>query len=398
MTPVAAQRIIEAMRKGIPPDGFVQHFTVGRASEIASLIEGLANGKRKALLLQGNYGSGKTHLLRFIREWALTQGFAVSMVSLDSKSGVRFNRMDQIFGAVCRNIEIPQPDCERGIRGLLDLAAAQIEAGKSQAPPNQFWATLTNDWKWDYSDSLKAPAMYVALRAWCTKRVSAQDIVEDWLLTPAAYKNQRQKLFDSLIVELRQYFRDRRQSWQFFADGVFIFDKQGYAQSWGALNDIHVLATASGLRGLIILFDEFEDVITNLGRVDYQQAAFWNLFQFYSGTQFPGMTCFAVTPEFTHKCKRLLLNKGVMDYDYAQFDALPKFEMTPLTTPELEDLSERIMETHGLAYGWEPDVVMKASDFDALVQRASSTPVQDRARHTIKTVVRFLDRLLEGPT
>lgn len=398
MTPAAAQRVIEALRKGIPPDGFVQHFTVGRASEIASLRKCLENGKHKALLLQANYGSGKTHLLRYIREWALMQNFAVSMVTLDSKSGVRFNRMDQIFGAVCRNIEIPEPGAERGIRGLFDLASEQIESGRKALPQNKFWAALTNDWKWDYSDTLKAPAMYIALRAWCTGQAAVKDLVEDWLYVPASYKTQRQKLFNVLIGELRQYFRDRRQPYQFFADGVFLFDKQGHAQSWAALSDIHQLAVASGLRGLIILFDEFEDVITNLGRVDYQQAAFWNLFQFYAGSHFPGMTFFAVTPEFAHKCKVLLLGKGVFDYDYAQFDALPAFEMSPLSTVELESLAKRIMETHGAAYGWEPDVVMKASDLDALVLRSSSIPVQDRSRHTITSVVKFLDRLLEDQT
>ena len=33
-----AQRIIESLRKGIPPDGFVRHFTVGRKAEIDDLI------------------------------------------------------------------------------------------------------------------------------------------------------------------------------------------------------------------------------------------------------------------------------------------------------------------------------------------------------------------------
>lgn len=99
------------------------------------------------------------------------------------------------------------------------------------------------------------------------------------------------------------------------------------------------------------------------------------------------------TAELIGKCV-----KGVFDYDYAQFDALPAFEMSPLSTVELESLAERIMETHGDAYGWEPDVVMKASDLDALVLRSSSIPVQDRSRHTITSVVKFLDRLLEDQT
>src|SRR3712207_1493887 len=102
-----AQRVIESLRKGIPPDGYVRHFTVGRQSEIEDLSDRLRRGQPGALLLKANYGSGKTHLLHFIRETALAEGYAVSLVTLDAKSAVRFNRMDQVLGAICRGIESP---------------------------------------------------------------------------------------------------------------------------------------------------------------------------------------------------------------------------------------------------------------------------------------------------
>ncbi len=120
MDHIDAQRVIESFRKGIPPDGFVRHFTVGRTSKIKQLIGRLNKAVPGALLLKANYGSGKTHLLRFIREWALENGFAVSAVTLDAKGAVRFNRMDQVFGAICRNIEVPGASGKKGIRPVLD--------------------------------------------------------------------------------------------------------------------------------------------------------------------------------------------------------------------------------------------------------------------------------------
>ena len=69
------------------------------------------------LLVQGNSGSGKSHLLRYIRDHALSERYAVSFVTLDAKSGVRFNRMDQIMGAILRNIEIPPHLGPQGLRG-----------------------------------------------------------------------------------------------------------------------------------------------------------------------------------------------------------------------------------------------------------------------------------------
>jgi chromosomal replication initiation ATPase DnaA len=63
-----AQRVIESLRQGIPPEGHIRRFTVGRKSEIARLTTRLDKSESGALLLKANYGSGKTHLLRFIRE------------------------------------------------------------------------------------------------------------------------------------------------------------------------------------------------------------------------------------------------------------------------------------------------------------------------------------------
>lgn len=390
-----AQRVIESLRKGIPPDGFVRQFTVGRKTEIDQLIDRLEKGKSGALLLKANYGSGKTHLLRLIREHALDRGFVVSSVTLDSKGAVRFNRMDQIVGAIFRNIEAPSAPGTKGIRPFFDLLIQKIEQAKAKGSA-AFWRRLTNDWRWDFSDVLDSPAMFVALRAWGTANSSVHDLVEDWLFQPWVYRTQRRVLHVKLIEKLRPFFRDPRAQWQFYADEVFAFEKQGYAQSWSALRDLHKLARAADLKGLIILFDEFEDVVTNLNNVAHQEAAFWNLFQFYSGKQFPGMSFYAVTPEFVNKCISLLIDKGRWDYDYARFESLPTFQMSPLEVEELEELAMRIMQTHGVAYEWEPDLVMKASQLDAIVRKAAAVQIQDRARHTIISVVKALDDLLDG--
>jgi hypothetical protein len=114
MNPTEARRVIEALGKGIPPAGFVRYFTVGRKSEIQTLSDYLQGSKSGALLIQANWGSGKSHLLQFIREEAIAQNYAVSSVELDAKAAVRFNRMDQIFGAVCRS-KIGRASCRERV-------------------------------------------------------------------------------------------------------------------------------------------------------------------------------------------------------------------------------------------------------------------------------------------
>lgn len=215
------------------------------------MTDRLDKGKSGALLLKANYGAGKTHLLRFIREYALDKGFAVSSVTLDLRGAVRFNRMDQIFGAVCRNIEIPSMPGAKGIRPFFDFVAQLIEDAKN-AKENSYWRQLTNEWRWDFSDVLASPAVFVGLRAWGTANASARDLVEDWLFQPWVYQSQRRKLYTELVDGLRRYFRGSRAEYQFYADEVFRFDTEGYAQSWAALRDVHKLACTTDLKGLII--------------------------------------------------------------------------------------------------------------------------------------------------
>lgn len=389
-----AQRVIEDLRIGIPPNGYVCHFTVGRKSEVDQLNARLSEARKGALLLKANYGSGKTHLLRFLKERALEEGYVISSVTLDAKSAVRFNRMDQILGAIWRGLEIPDENSDKGVRPFLNEICKKVEISKSKKI-ECFWKNLTNSWRWDLSNVLDSPALFVALRAWSTGSSTTHDLIEDWLFQPWNYRAQRKHLYKSLVEQLRRHFRDPRPDWKFYSDGIFDFHLQGYSQCWATLRDICKLSSAAGYKGFIILFDEFEDVIHNIKNINHQEAAFWNLFDFYMGDEFKGMTYFAVTPDFARKCKTLLLRKGRYDYDYSLFDKIPTFEMSPLTAEELQELAIRILEVHGIAYDWEPDLVMKMSALKAIVAKTASVQVQDRARQTIKEIVRHLDRLIE---
>lgn len=392
MTPGQALRAIEDLRKGIPPEGFVRHFTVGRKSEISALKQHLDEGTTTALLLKANWGSGKSHLLKFIRESALEAGYVVSWVTLAAKSGVRFNRMDQVYGYACRGLEVPNAPGAKGLRPFLDCVCQHIAEAKGNGGGGKLWTKLSSGGKWDFSDELQSPGFYIGLRAWATGVPEAQDLVENWFYNSQDFRGQRKVLYTGLVDGLRQYFRDPRKDWQFYADSVFVFLDQDYQQSWGALRDIHKLSVACGFRGLVILFDEYEDVITNLTHINHKEKAFWNLFEFYSGKKFDGMSMFAVTPEFAHKCKQVLLERDRWDYDYHRFETLPTFEMSPLKVSELEELAQRIMDTHALAYDWNPTRRITAAALHTIVSKAAAVTVEDRARHTITEVVKALDR------
>lgn len=402
MDAVQSQRVIESLRKGIPPDGCVRQFTVGRTSEISQITRRLEEGKPGALLLKANYGSGKTHLLRFIREHAIDQGFAVSSVSLDCKAAVRFNRMDQIFGSTLRNIELPG-QVGKGPRALFNALLDAMTLPCADAKRKEMLDELSSMGRWDYSKALKSPSLFVGIRAWIVgqmtggSHVAIPQEVEGWLCEPWSYYTRTRWLYDRFVLGLREFFRDPRADWQFYRRGTdtFIFNASDYRQSWDGLADLDLLAKLVGLKGLVLLVDEFEDVLYNLNRIDCQRDAFWNLFRLFGG-DFPGASFYAVTPKFVSKCKELLQRKGCLDYDYSRFDRLPTFEMTPLGRAEVQELSSRIIEAHGLAYGWDTKPLRNHPDLLRLVHNLSQQPIQDRTRITIRSIVELLDGQLQG--
>ncbi|WP_051036650.1 hypothetical protein [Calothrix sp. PCC 6303] len=164
--------------------------------------------------------------------------------------------------------------------------------------------------KWDFSQVLDSPANFIALRAWFSGRCD-KAIIEDWLFQAGNYKQKQ--VYEELVHKTRMTYRDELSlsnpfKWQHYTNNsiVFNFKSEAYAQCWSTLRDINTLACASRLKGLIILFDEFEDILSNITNIAHQKAAFQNIFHFFAGNQFNGMSFFAVTPEFVDKCKKVI--------------------------------------------------------------------------------------------
>jgi len=76
------RRAIESFKLGIVPP-FVKNFIFGRDNEIEYIGKWLNQDVQNYLLLFGEYGTGKSHFLKYIQEIALEKNFAVSHCSLD---------------------------------------------------------------------------------------------------------------------------------------------------------------------------------------------------------------------------------------------------------------------------------------------------------------------------
>jgi hypothetical protein len=395
MTQEQAVAAVEALRTGIPPTGWVRQFTVGRQSEIGELESRLDRQEAGALLLRANYGTGKTHMLRYIQEAALDHGYVVSFVTLDANGDVRFSEMDQIMGAVVRQLQVPHGAETCGLDDLLDVACGNIKR-ESLSPDHGFWysATLKNHWETSYE--FDAYAIFVALRSWYFSEDKAcRNRIIDWLTQPRQYKTQGRVLYLELIERQREQFREQKSFDQLKQRGVFDFKTLGYQHSWDALKDLQRIAVASGFRGMVLLFDEFESTVTDLRTRKPRQDAFQNLFDFFGGQKFDGMSFFAVTPVFVETCKGLLRERRISNYDYGNgngaFDRLPMFEMSQLEEEDLLGLAQRVVDTHALAYSWKPNGILESPTFTQQLTDVARSSSPARTRTFIQRVIELCD-------
>jgi len=373
------------------------HFTVGESHEIQEMVA-LISGKGPHLI-ETDAGCGKSHLLDHIREKALERNYVVSLVRVDSEGETRFNCLDQIVGAVFRGLEIAQADDEKGVQPFLNTISRNIEDSRYKNGTNEFWPRLSNEWMWDTDIHrvLESPAVYIALRAWFFGGDNERSLVEDWLGHPWRYYKDRKRLVRTLIEDLSSRFIDPRPPSVLFSNKTRLFHlkEPGYAQSWAALRDIQKLAEAAGFKGLVLLFDDMDDIHERLGNLKFQKLALANLFRFLEPDQFGGKSFFGVNTDFEDKCRHEFVRKRQRDYDLSKFDDIPRFRMPALTTEDLLELAVKILKAHFTAYNWTDDSDEVLRQVESIVRSAAESITEHRTRRVVRAVVEHLDAGLE---
>lgn len=405
--PDQAHEILEQLRYGIPPADHVRWLTVGRDEQLAKLeasLRGTASGPR-ALLIKANYGGGKSHLLQVIRRTALDAGYAVSLVVVDAQGGVRFNRMDTVLGAVSQRLEVPGAS-RIGVGSLFDAFSALPECDQAyetlmrnaREGMQPLRDAISSGGRWYGSKVLRSPAVYVALRAWTVSPTRAvRRLVEDWLSSPFNYRGQCRLLYQTLVRGIwTKIWADALKERDYYDRGVFSFHPDNYRQAWDALADFDLLARASGLRGLVLIFDEFEDVIQNLNRRDLQEQAVQNLLRFFDNPCYPGKSYFAVTPDFFARTFCELIQRRAYDLDFHRLSELPSLAIDQLSANHVFDLGVRIRSLHATAYAWDAEGTLPDPDLEQIVRCVWRVNSPERVRRAIQTIVRTLDEKLDG--
>jgi len=113
-----SRKIIEALKLGGVPLNHAEKFSTGRDEEIHRIKKFLQDPNEGSLVITGDYGVGKTHLLELIRYHAISLNYVVSRVEIDS-SEISFHLPKNIHREILRNMQYPKNGKILGFRELI---------------------------------------------------------------------------------------------------------------------------------------------------------------------------------------------------------------------------------------------------------------------------------------
>ena len=118
--------VIEAFRLGIVPYNTIEAWTRGRSEELISIMKWLDDLGQGTLIVEGPYGSGKTHLLHHLYANAMKSGYAVSLIHLDpSESTAAFPK--RAYRQIVQNLKALIEGKQLEFRDIMHAIAKNLD-------------------------------------------------------------------------------------------------------------------------------------------------------------------------------------------------------------------------------------------------------------------------------
>ena len=120
MSILSARRAIRSLRVGVVPSSHVIPLSVGISSvqkKLDSQIGRIGNNSHNPIVIRGEWGSGKSNLLCFMREYGLENKMAVAYLNLNGRSAA-VNHPQRYYHRIMTDMRFPNSDA-KGIINLL---------------------------------------------------------------------------------------------------------------------------------------------------------------------------------------------------------------------------------------------------------------------------------------
>lgn len=275
-----ARQIIEALRLGIVPHKYVEEFTFGREREINDVKKWLNDSNDGSLIIVGEYGVGKTHLLEYIYSTALKDNWAVSIVELDPNEAP-FHKPKVIYQKIVSSFRFKSQGGD--FREFLRKIALSIKGKNIEK------YCFHEEFKIkEYNENgylIHCPLYDTTIRegaSLCEQCKYYYLNKNDIASQNARYELKEHKYLGRIIEEIRNG-TDDEYVWEWIeGNPTLYFSPQMYEYSTCANVYCYILSGIGwaarnilGLKGLLVLFDEAESV-DSYWYTSYQNDKAWN--------------------------------------------------------------------------------------------------------------------------
>lgn len=368
-----AQRVIEALRSGVPSRAVGHYFSSARPGlmqELSNKIDKVRNnGESGSMIVSGKYGEGKTHLLNTVFNLAHGNNMVVSMISLSKETP--FDKLYLVYQKLVGNTYLPHR-LQPGFQHILQ-----------DMTPNSAFA---QDMISFTGKHLETDKLFYVFRSYLNvddpddKYLLMADLEGDFI-TNARLRQIYKRIF-AQPVRYAVPFSKTRHSMDYLVMLSHLFKLIGYD-------------------GWVILFDETE-LIGRLGK-KARLSAYKNMASFLWPEQYSHLestfTMFALGASFAEdviESRHEFENLAEVYVDRGERTPIEKAlnhilaapQLQPLNQKEIVGVLEQVQEFHGRAYGWKPQLnvhgVLKATETRGYLLRTR-----------IRAAVELLDQLYQ---
>lgn len=293
LTPIGAESIIEQLRRGLPPEYGVQHYSVG----YDNFIEGVRRHHLKKIehfgkirFVNGSWGSGKTHFFSLLKEAAAEQNCLVANVQL-TKEESPLNKFERVFYTMIRRIITPAYHHGRDAIGEVNLFERVLQESLSYLASGEH-KVLAEVTFGDYD------AAQQKLLADSSIDIDFKTIVRLYWETYLATNEEEPVALQEKRARLLQWFGGEGKLTDFRRNyGVSKMVDKTNAKLM--LRSLASFVKLCGYRGLMILFDEAEQSYSVMRKSALKDAHNNLLTLINSVSEVPGLLLvYATTPDF----------------------------------------------------------------------------------------------------
>jgi len=395
------QMIIEALRKGLPPEKGVDLYSVGHDKLISGIKKfhlSQIDDIGKIRFISGSWGSGKTHFFRLLREVAFKENCLVSNVEL-SVNDAPLNKFERVFYSIVRNIMTPFHYETRNMHEAMPFNYVVFEALKTLGS-----GMSENDEEITYEIYATA----------CEKLMENKGIDIDFKkIIQDCWKTYLPEGSEKATIE-----QTRGETLQWFAgEGTKGFYRKRFEVNKTVsrenaklmLQSLSEFIKLAGYKGLIILFDEAEQSYSTMRKSALKDAHNNLLSLINSIESLSGMLLiYATTPDFYTDPKHGIVVYGALsgrigkpeDHPPRALESVWNLDAVTIKIEDYHEVARKIRSLYIQDYPMAEKILMDDGNLEAFVNELYELHPSLSAvrfwRVLVTGLTKRLDNLMEG--